>query len=103
MSEPLDGDAQGSLLSRIAATDDIAPAVRRAASVPVTIGGRTYDGIMAVPIAELALCSAADYKAMRHAHRSHRSRRLRAAAEDGTLSAAEVEALQKKGVLPSNL
>lgn len=37
---------------------------------------------------------------MKPAHRSHRSRRLMAAAKDGTLSLAEVQALQTKGVLP---
>lgn len=77
--------------------------MRRAGSFPVTIGGKIYPGIMEVPIEELALCSTAEYKAMRHAHRSHRSRRLRAAAENGTLSPAVVKALQAKGVLPSNL
>jgi hypothetical protein len=66
----------------------------------VVIGGKIYDGIAAVPVADLALCSDADYQAMKPAHRSHRSRRLMAAAKDGTLSLAEVQALQAKGVLP---
>lgn len=98
-------DAEEAFLERVAAAEDLAPTVGSGrAPVPVTIGGQEYEGIAAVPVDVLALCSAADYEAMRPAHRSHRSRRLRAAATDGkSLSPAVVEALKEKGVLPSDL
>lgn len=93
-----------SLLDQLAEAEDLAPTVGHArAPVPISIGGETYDGIAAVPVHVLALCSADDYEAMAPAHRSHRSRRLRAAATDGTFTAAEIEALQRKGVLPADL
>jgi hypothetical protein len=92
---------EDTLLARIAAAADLAPTIGGGRGrVPVSIGGKTYDGIAAVPLAELALCSYVDYQAMKPAQRSHRSRRLTAAAKDGTLSSAEVQALQAKGVLP---
>jgi hypothetical protein len=98
----IDADAEESFLARLAAADDLAPTVGSGrAPVPITIDGKSYDGIAEVPAEVLALCSAADYEAMGPAHRSHRSRRLRAAVEDGTFSPAQVEALRAKGVLPS--
>jgi len=100
----IDADTEESFLARLAAADDLAPTVGSSrAPVPVSIDGKSYDGIAEVPVEVLAICSAADYEAMRPAHRSHRSRRLRAAAKDGTLSPAYVTALQAKGVLPSEL
>ena len=105
MTQPLvDADAEELFLARLAAADDLAPMVGSSrAPVPITIDGKSYYGIAEVPVEVLALCSAADFEAMGPAHRSHRSRRLRAAAKDGTLSPAYVAALQAKGVLPSEL
>jgi hypothetical protein len=96
----VDTSPHDSLLERIEAADDLVRTGRRA--TPVTIGGKEYKGIMDVPVEELALCSSADYEAMRPAHRSHRSRRLRTAARDGTFSPEQVRALKAKGVLPIN-
>jgi hypothetical protein len=104
MTEPTRSEAEDPFLSRLARADDLAPTVGSGrAPVPITIGGREYAGIVDVPPEELALCSAADYEAMAPAHRSHRSRRLRKAAKDGSLSSEYVEALQARGVLPENL
>jgi hypothetical protein len=64
MGKP-DSDA---FLDRIRGAEDLAPTVgggRYGGAVPVTIGGTVYAGIGAVPIEALALCSAADYGAMR--------------------------------------
>jgi hypothetical protein len=95
---------QESLLERLNAAEDLAPTVGGGRKpVPVTIGGKQYEGIAAVPIEELALCSNADYLAMKPAHRSHRSRRLQKAATDGTFTPAQVKALQSKNVLPTEL
>lgn len=93
--------ADDPFLARLAAAGDLAPTVGRGRQpVPVIIGGKTYGGIAAVPLEDLAMCSAADYAAMRPAQRSHRSRRLLAAAKDGTLPQTHVQALQARGVLP---
>ena len=92
------------LLARLDAAGDLAPAGTSRSAVPVTIGGITYPGgIAAVPPEELALCTPADLAAMRFAHRSHRTRRLKEAAKDGTFSEEAVKALQARGVLPPNL
>jgi hypothetical protein len=92
------------LLDRLDAATDLAPAGTARRAVPVSIGGTTYPGgIAAVPIEELALCTTADLAAMRFAHRSHRTRRLKEAAKDGTFSQETVKALQARGVLPANL
>lgn len=91
-----------SLLARLDATTDLAPVGARRA-VPITINGTEYAGVMVVPIEELALCSAADYDRMKHAQRSHRSRRLRDAAKSGELTPEQVKALQARGVLPDPL
>ena len=93
---------QSSLLARIEEADDLAPTVGSGrAPVPVTVGGNTYNGIAAVPLADLGLCSAAGYEAMKPALRSHRSRKLMEAVKKGKFSTPEVEALQAKGVLPN--
>lgn len=69
--------AEDPFLARLAAAADLAPTVGSGRHpVTVTIDGQTYDGITAVPLEDLAMCSAADYAAMRPAQRSHRSRRL---------------------------
>ena len=94
-------DVQDSLLERLDAAVDLAPSGSSRKAVPVTIRGTVYNGIAAVPIEELALCTTADVEAMRTAHRSHRSRRLREAAKDGTFSREQVAALKARGVLPS--
>lgn len=48
---------EDSFLARIAAADDLAPTIGSGRSpVPVVIGGKIYDGIAAVPLADLALC-----------------------------------------------
>jgi hypothetical protein len=99
-----ESEKNDTLLARLDAAQDLAPAGTARRAVRVTVGGKTYaGGIAEVPIEELALCTTADVKAMRFAHRSHRTRRLREAARDGTLSPAQVEALQYRGVLPRDL
>src|SRR4051794_8591010 len=95
--------ADEAILARLAKTDDLAPAAAGRGPVAITIGGKTYRGIATVPVEELALCNGTDFDAMLPAQRSHRSRILRRAAKDGTLSRPVVEALQRKGVLPSDL
>jgi hypothetical protein len=97
--------AADSLIERLDTASDLAPTVGEwRKPVPLTIGGKEYvEGIAAVPIAELVLCSAEDWRNMKPAHRSHRSRRLRKAATDGTFTSALVEALQARGVLPNEL
>jgi hypothetical protein len=96
-----EADTDDAFLRRLQQADDLVPTGKERPRV--TIAGKSYDSMAAVPIEELALCSPADYEAMRPAHRSHRSRRLRAAAKDGSLSPAHVEALQARGVLPKEL
>src|SRR5689334_18762492 len=69
-----DTTKNGTLLDRLDAAEYLAPVGTGRRAVPVTIGGTGYDGIAAVPLAELVLCSATDYEAMEPAQRSHRSR-----------------------------
>jgi hypothetical protein len=104
-------EAHDPFLAAIDGATDLAPRAGHgtAAAVPVTIGGIVYQGIGQVPIEALALCTAEEYAAMRPAQRSHRSRRLLAAAGDprysrspdfGKFSPAQVQALRDKGILP---